>query len=157
MAKVENDVVTYETLDSAKKTLVDYRAMSGLISDDTKDGGIRKMSMDELAGKLHVHRKTLYDWQNGIPGFWLLVNQRRAEISPQSRLAQVEETWFLKARKGEWQHLNAWLVNYKPGYKTPGLKVEHEAGQSLIDLFKSAEAQRPVIEAEIREPDTTND
>lgn len=143
-------LVTYESLDAAKRTLVDFRALNGLIATDDKDAGIKKMTVDELAGKLDVNRKTLYDWQNSIPGFWEMVNQRRTEISPQSRLAKVEEVWYMKAVKGDWQHLNAWLLNYKPGYKTPAAKVEHEAGQSLIDLFKGVEQNQPhIIEARV--------
>lgn len=144
-----NNVVNYDDLEAMNKTIVDYRALSGLVTDENT-GNMRKMSMDELAGLLGVSRQTLYDRQKSIPDFWGLVNQRRQELSPQSRLAAIEETWFLKARKGEWQHLNAWLMNYKPGYKTPGVKIEHELGESLIDLFKKVEQQQPnYIEAEV--------
>lgn len=150
-----DEVVTYDTLDAAKKTLVDYRALNGLVSTDDSGTGIRKMPMEELALLLQVTRKTLYDWQNTIPDFWVMVNNRRAQISPQSRLAMVEETWYLKARKGEWQHLNAWLLNYKPGYKTPGIKVEHEMGETLADLFRKVEQQQPkVIDAEVTQSAT---
>lgn len=142
-------VVSYATLDAGKKTLVDYRALSGWVSTDDNELGVRRMTMDELAGKLGVSRQTLYDWQNNTPNFWAMVNQRRSEVSGESRLSAVEKVWLTKALKGEWQHLNAWLINYKPGYKTPTAKVEHEAGQSLVDLFRQVEQQRPVIEATV--------
>lgn len=146
--------VSYETLDDANKALVDYRALSGWISTDDNELGLRKMTVDELAGKLGVVRQTIYDRQNSIPNFWGIVNQRRSEISTESRLAAVEKIWLTKALKGEWQHLNAWLINYKPGYKTPNAKVELEAGASLVELFKQVEQeQRPVIEATVTTTD----
>lgn len=135
-------VVTYDTLDASKKTLVDYRALSGWVSTDDNELGLRKMSMDELASKLSVHRKTLYDWQNTIPNFWGLVNQRRSEISSESRLAAVEKIWLTKALKGDWQHLNAWLLNYKPNYKTPGVKVEHSITEDTADLIRELHSSK---------------
>jgi hypothetical protein len=142
--------VNFNDLDVITRTLVDYRALSGLVTDEST-GGMRKMSMEELAGLLNVSRQTLYDRQNNTPDFWVMVNNRRAVISPQSRLAAVEETWFLKARKGEWQHLNAWLINYKPGYKTPTTKITEDAVETLADLFRKVEANNKpnVIEAEV--------
>lgn len=142
--------VSYETLDTAKQALVDYRALSGYIATDDNELGLKRMSVDDLAGKLGVVRQTIYDWQNSIPNFWGIVNARRAVISSESRLAAIEKVWLAKALKGEWQHLNAWLLNYKPGYKTPTAKIEHEVGATLADLFRGVAAQHTnVIDAEV--------
>lgn len=147
----KKEVVT----DPRHQALIDYRAMNGLITDDD---GIRKMTVDDLAKALGVDRRQLYRWQDSIPDFWDLVNNRRKEISPKSRLQRVHETWYLKAVKGEWQHMNAWLMNFDSSYVVPTQKVEHEAGQSMVELMRELkDTIEPQAEKQFIEADVTHD
>ena len=132
--------------DPRYQALVDFKAVNGLRTDE--EGKMIKMSMQTLANILQVDRGTLYNWCRH-DGFWEAVNQRRKEISPRARLAKVHETWYLKAVAGEWQHLNAWLFNFDPNYRIPTQKIEHEAGDSLVEALGIARKRQQLIEGEV--------
>lgn len=135
---------------------IDFRALNGLIfdpsvPDENGDASLRKMPVGEFAKKIGVDRTTLYAWQSSIPNFWEKVNSRRTELAPQSRLAKLHETWYLKALTVKnWPVTEAWLINFDPNYKQPRQKVEHDIGSGLADLInakrKSQIAERTIID-----------
>lgn len=129
---------------------IGYRACGGMIieyDETTGNNRIRKMTMRECAEKVGVTPQTLRDWQNLIPDFWGRVSKRRAEIGSQARLELMEQKWFTKALAMEdWRITEAWLRHYKPDYKEPRAKVEHEAGNSWVALLR---AKQNAIEGEI--------
>lgn len=132
-------------LDPRYQSLIDYKAMNGLITD--QDGNMKKMPMQQLADGLGVVRDTLYTWMQR-DGFWEQVNERRKSISTKSRLAGVHETWYLRARKGEFQHLQLWLANFDPNFRMPTEKIEHEVGNGFADLIAS-HSRNKTIQAQI--------
>lgn len=136
---------------------IDYTAMSGLITDlmsetRDKDGNIvtlRKMSITEFAKLLGVHRDTLRNWRESIPDFWKRVNDRRAELSTESRLAKMHEVWYtsaLRSGKDGFKDRQLWLANFDPKFKMPAQKIEHEAGNSWAALLRK---KVKVIEGEV--------
>lgn len=136
---------------------IDYNAMSGLITDLTtdkldKDGQpavLRKMTITEFAKLLEVDRKTLRNWRETIPDFWKRVNDRRAELSTESRLAKMHEVWYLsalKSGKDGFKDRQLWLANFDPKFKMPAQKIEHEAGNSWAALLRK---KVKVIEGEV--------
>lgn len=145
---IENtaDVNPREIEDMRYAALVDFKALNGLRTDE--EGNLKKTSMQFFATMIDVDRSTLYEWMKR-PGFWDLVNSRRKDLSAGGRLTKVHETLYLKAVAGEWQHLNAWLVNFDPNYRTPTQKVEVEAGDSLAEAIGIARSRRATIEGEV--------
>lgn len=146
-------------LTEQQQAWIDYNALSGLITDNTderrSEGGeivtLRKLPIYEFAEMLGVSRETLRNWRTSIPNFWQLVNDRRKELAPHSRLMRVHETWYLKAVAGSWPHMEAWLRNFDPEYKEPRAKVEHELGDSWAALARQkviATSNPKVIDAE---------
>lgn len=135
-------------LPAQQQAWIDYRALNGLIFDaeqEASDGDfkMRKMPVGEFADKLGVSRRTLYDWQNSIPEFWVKVNARRAELAPQSRLAKLQEVWYLKAlAMNDWRITDAWLRNFDPNYREPKQKVEHDIGSGMADLINAKRQQQ---------------
>jgi hypothetical protein len=126
--------------------LIDYRALSGLVIDYDEQSGtdkIRKMKLSELAEKLSVDPRTLNNWMHQIPAFWERVAKRRTEIGSQSRLAMIEEKWFLKALEMKnWQITEAWMRHYKPDFKESKVKAELDVGDSLAELMTIAAKRR---------------
>ena len=137
------------------EALISFKALGGLITDE--EGNTAKMSMEAFAQTIDVARSTLYEWMKR-PGFWDLVNERRKEISPQSRLAKMHDVWFLSALKpgnDGYRDRVLWLANFDPNFRTPTQKHEIEAGDSLVEAIGLARARRQAIEAEvIDEPNT---
>ena len=146
------DTVRLES-DPRYLTLVDFKALNGLMTDE--EGNMVKRSMRWLAELVKVDRGTLYNWTKH-PGFWEQVNQRRGKIAPKSRLARVHETFYLKAVAGEWQFTNAYLFNYDKNYRQPTQKVEHEVGDSLAEAIGMAR-RRQAIEGEVVRESNDND
>ena len=149
--KKSTDLIQLES-DPRYLALIDFKAMNGLMTDE--EGSMVKQSMQWLADLLKVDRGTLYNWTRR-DGFWDRVNDRRKEVSPKARLAKVHETFYLKAVAGEWQFTNAYLTNYDPNYRPPTQKVEHEAGDSLVEAITAARNRRNVIEAEVVDESTS--
>lgn len=145
----------YELLTQIQQAYIDWKAVSGLITDDD---GIRKVTVDQLAAQYGIARKTFYEQTSHIPNLQELINQRRLEIAPRSRIAKVHETWYLKAVKGDWQHMNSWLYNFDPDYKVPTQKheVQHELGNTWTALAQAKIKQEP-IEGEVVDVTTGND
>lgn len=143
--------VDLKKLKDLQQLWVDYRALSGLIFDsqnfdENGNWKLRTISVSEFAQRIGVHRDTLYRWQSAIPDFWQRVNQRRQELNPQSRLAKIHETWYLKAAgMKDWRITEAWLRNFDPNYKEAKTKVEHEVGNSWAALMQN---KNHVIEGE---------
>lgn len=136
---------------------VDYNALGGLITDITderldKDGNpitMRKMSATEFAEMIGVDRKTLRRWRADIPNFWGLVNSRRQELAPQSRLQKVHEVWYLSALNPKnTRDRELWLANFDPDFKMPNQKIEHEIGDNYANLLAIA-ARDGIIEGEV--------
>lgn len=146
---------SYKMLNPIQQTYVDWKALNGLVTDDD---GMRKITLEDLAHKLQIGRRTFYDQTSHIPNLYDIINQRRIEISGKSRLQRVHETWYLKAVKGDWQHMDAWLLNFDPNYKTPKLKVEHEAGGSWASLLTKINQgdERKVIDGEVTDATGTD-
>jgi hypothetical protein len=128
-----------------QRSYVDYKAMNGLI---TTDDGIRKMPVEELAGLLGVSRRMVYKARDGVPDFWYRVNERRKELSGKERLAKVHETWYLKAVKGDFQHMQLWLANHDPEFRMPTEKVQHELGDGYADIIQSL-MKEGIIDGEV--------
>lgn len=154
----KNSPVKSESYDIALQTLIDYRALNGLITDDD---GMRKMTVDELAKMLNVSRITLYDWQNKTPDFWELVNQRRTEIAPKSRLAKMHEVWYMSALLPKnFQDRQLWLYNFDPKFRLPTAKIQHEIGDSFAEMAKMLKerdgAKPEPLEGEIIDNADTN-
>ena len=125
----------YSQLTAIQQAYVDFKALGGVITDDD---GIRKMSVDELASKMGVTRFAFYSAVKYMPNFDDLVAERRKELASKSRLSEVHKVWYLKAVKGEWQHMDAWLRNFDPGYKPANVKVEHEMSDGMADALNLA-------------------
>jgi len=127
---------------------IDYRALNGLIidgeqTDSAGDFKMRKMPIHEFADRIGVSKQTLFNWQNSIPEFWVKVNQRRIELAPQSRLAKLQEVWYLKAMAmTDWRITDAWLRNFDPNYREPKQKIEHEIGSGMADLINAKRQQQ---------------
>lgn len=147
---------------------IDYRALNGLIFDwngnEVNNKGqvtgvpMKKMTTQEFANILGVHRDTLYEWSNRIPNFSDLVNKRRIELSGRDRLAKVHEAFFLKAASGHPTLLPLWLHNFDSNFHLPTQKIEHEIGDNMAALLRQMESDKQpehnkVIEVEV----TTND
>lgn len=167
---VDYQLRPYSELTLTQQFVVDYKALNGLITLDEPEIGpdgkqrmFKKMTMTELASKLGVSRDALYKAMNSMSNFWDLVAQRRKELASESRLAVVHEAWFLKAAKGDWQHLNAYLTNFDPNYVPPTQKVEHgleNAGiTDVLDIIRERKRkQAQAIEGEVidESPKTEN-
>lgn len=145
----------YEELNYTQRMYIDWKAVNGLVlvtPDDAEDYPnmtMRKMPLTELASLCGIKPISFKDAKAAVPNFWDLVAERRKVLNGQSRLAAVHETWYLKARKGDWQHLNAWLLNFDPNYKEPRTKHEIEPGNALLDALNIARSRRQVIEGEV--------
>ncbi len=152
--------LVYENLTALQKAMIDYKVINGLVTLDEPDENgrsFRKITVQQLADDYGVSRAGMYDAKKSLGDeFWLLVQNRRQEIAPQARLAAVHEAWYLKAVKGEWLHLNAYLHNFDPNYKVPQHKVELSADDNLSALMEKARQRelesknkQPIIEAEV--------
>lgn len=147
---------TKKQLTIQQQTWIDYNALNGLVTDNLEDGidpktgsamTLRKMTIQEFAELIGVHRDTLRIWRSAIPNFWQRVNDRRRELAPTARLQLIHEKWYLNALKMKnWPVTEAWLRNFDPEYREPKQKVEHELGNSWMALF---EHKRQVIEGEV--------
>lgn len=152
----------YEQLTIAQRSYIDWKAINGLVmvqpeeEDLYPDQTMRKMKLTELAQLCCVSISAFQDVKRDVPNFWDLVAERRKVLNGQSRLAAVHETWYLKARKGDWQHMNAWLLNFDPDYKEPRTKHEIEPGNALLDALNIARSRRTVIEGEVVHEPTTD-
>lgn len=130
--------------------LIDFKALNGLITDD--EGKMKKLSMQELADMLQCDRGSLYNWMKR-DGFWKLVNERRKEISPKSRLARVHEVMYLSALKPGaegYRDRVLYLSNFDESFRMPTEKVEHSVADSWSALIESKNLDdEKVIEGEI--------
>jgi hypothetical protein len=140
---------TPQPLTMQQQAWIDYNALSGLITDMTTDAinkngqaaTMRKMPITEFAELVGVSRETLRLWRNSIPNFWDKVNDRRRQLAPQSRLQRVHEAWYLKAVKGDFQHMQLWLANFDPNFHMPTEKHDIDVGGGLADLLKLAQTR----------------
>lgn len=146
----------YAELNLTQRMYVDWKALNGLVYDQSKEGSQvvpRKMPLYELAAMCGVTVDAFYQAKASIPNFWELVAERRRELGGQSRLAQVHETWFLEAIGGSWPHMEAYLRNFDPGYKEAKQKVEHDLGEGLADALNIARERQlkahTVVEGEV--------
>lgn len=133
--EIINAPIPYSQLSYIQRAYIDWRALNGLITDED---GIRKMTLSDLAKELKVERSTIYRAIEKIPNLWDLINDRLKEIAPRSRLARVREIWYIKAAKGEFQHLQLWLANFDPDFRMPTQKHEHDASGGLADVLRIA-------------------
>jgi len=134
--KIDSDFVAipYSELNTIQQAYVDYKALGGLI---TTDDGIRKMTVDELAGMLAVDRRTVYRNRDAVPNFWDLVAERRKELVPRERLAKMNEIWYLKAMgngPSSFQYFQLWQANFNPDFRMPTEKHQVEIGNGMADL-----------------------
>jgi hypothetical protein len=124
------------TLTPQQQAWIDYKALSGIVYENDM---MRKMTVEEFATRVGVHRDTLYAWRNQIPNFWQRVDERRRELGATEWLVKMHEKWKIKALAFDnWQISEAWLINFDSSYKTPKLKVEHELGDSMADALNLA-------------------
>lgn len=144
-ASIERSVYQLSPLQLA---WIDYKALGGIVMDKENDK-MRKMTVQELADKLGVERKTLYNWRESIPGFWDRVAERRKELNSGEWLALIHEKWKLKALAFDnWPVTEAFLINFDPNYVTPKVKVEHDIGDNYTALLAAA-ARDNVIDGEV--------
>lgn len=139
-------------LSPAHQAFVDYKALGGMYLDKETDTW-RVMTMTELARRLGIDRKTLYDWRELIPGFWDRVAERRKELNAGEWLFKVHQTWKVKAAAFEdWRITEAWLRNFDRDYREPRAVVQHEAGNSwgaLLEKIEPTQASTQPIEGEV--------
>ena len=146
---------------------IEYKGMNGLVFDwngeeygqnsrgEKVGQGIpmKKMTTQEFANLLGVHRDTLYKWTNTIPDFWDRVAEARTRLSSRDRLAKVHETLYLKAVAGDKTLLPIWLANFDPNFRMPAQKIDHDVSDNLADLMKQLRSdrdqERHVVEAEV--------
>lgn len=148
--------VPFEQLTLVQRTYIDYKAVSGLITDDD---GVRKMTVEQLAQMLGVTRGAIYKAKELVPNFWEYVRARRKALGTAEKLAKIHEVWYLKAAKGDFQHLQLWLANFDPEFRMPTQKLEHEVGGGLADLLNKArerDQQQKVIEGQVSDVKPTN-
>ncbi len=145
--------VAYEDLNHVQRAYVDYKAVSGIVTDDD---GIRKMPVEELARQLGCDRKTVYRNRDMVPNFWDLVGARNKQIGNQERLAKMQEVWYLKAIGSGPQAFNyfqLWQANFNPNFRMPTEKIEHDYGNGVLDLISKA---RKIIDAEVINADPSS-
>jgi len=145
-----------EWLTWAQDQYIAYTAFGGLIPDLDGDKVAVKMTATNFAKTIGVARQTLYDWRESIPDFWELVSEKRREMGSKERLTNVWNGVYLKATTGNAEAAKLYLANFDPNFKMPAQKVEHEAGDSLVEAIGIARKRQNVIEAEIVDDATTN-
>lgn len=143
-------------LSFAQDQYISFVACGGLIPDADGDATAVKMTATLFAQKVGVARQTLYEWRESIPNFWDLVASRRKELGGKDRLIRVWNGVFLKAASGNAEAAKLYLANFDPDFRMPMQKVEHEAGDTLMEALSLARQRNPqLIEGEIiREPDS---
>lgn len=156
-----NTEITQDTADAAVQQADDisfkhdqyvaYVAFGGLIPDPDNDAIAVKMTATQFANRLGVGRSTLYEWRDSIPNFWDKVDEKRREMGGRDRLSKVWNGIFMKAASGNAEAAKLYLANFDPNFKMPAQKVEHEAGDSLVDALALARNRRDteVVEGEI--------
>jgi len=132
----------YSELTAVQQYYVDFKALNGItIEPDT--GAIKRLTVTDLADMLHVTRQAIYDSVKYVPNFWDLVDQRRKELSAQTRLANVYNAWYLMATNGKsWQATEAYIRNFGTDYKEPKQKLEHDIGDGLADALNIARERK---------------
>lgn len=157
MAKKRKADIAELTTDPRWAILIDYRALNGTIIEYSEAQGtdvIRKMPLEELASKLSVTRRTLYDWEKLIPNFWDQVRERKGVLSSQKRLSLMEDKFFLTAMTWKNPIVSIkWMEQNNPNWKDPRFKVEHEVGNSWAALLGN---KRDVIEGEVVDANPDN-
>lgn len=141
-----------ELLKPQQLLYIDFVAVGGLITEE--DGNVIVMRATQFAQKIQVSRQTLYDWQKNIPNFWDRVATRRKELGGNSRIQQVWNGVYLKARTGNPQAAALWLANFDPNFRMPAQKVEHGLDGGIADLLNKARERRRSIEGEVVESKT---
>lgn len=131
-----------------QESYITFCSIQGMVVEE--DGTIRKMTAQQFADRIGVHRDTLYDWQKRIPNFWDLVAKERKRLGGQNRVAKVYNGLFLKAAKGDAKAAAIYLANHDPNFRMPAQKVEHEAGNSWAALLQQKRKNASdVIEGEV--------
>lgn len=140
-----------------QQTWVDYCAVGGLISE--VDGSFRmsprnpkrKFTVEDLANELRVSRETLYSWSRLISGFEQRVAARRKELNSTTRVTQVWNGVYLKARSGNARAAAIFLANHDPKFKMPTNTVKHEAGNTWAKLLAKKRDRKMIQAQDIRE------
>jgi hypothetical protein len=144
--------VPYEMLSVVQRAYVDWKAIGGIVADDT---GIHRITLDELGKMCGVTSEAFRKSKNTIPNFWELVTDRRKVINSQSRLAAMHDKWFVAAAgMKNWALTEAWLINNDPNYKQPRMKVEHEMGNSWAALADAVDSSDAIEGEVVDEPKT---
>lgn len=132
---------------------VAFIATGGLIPSE--DGAGTKMTAEYFAQQLGVDRVTMWRWRKTIPNFWELVHAKRREIGGKDRLTNVWNGIYLKAAGGNPEAAKLYLANFDPSFRMPMQKVEHEAGDSLVEALGMAR-RRQIIEGEVVDGSNNN-
>lgn len=125
-----------------------YTAFGGLIPDPNGEATAVKMTAQQFADQIGMSRSILYEWRDTIPNFWERVDAKRREMGGKDRLSKVWNGIFLKAASGNAEAAKLYLANFDPNFKMPSQKIEHEAGDSLVDALTLARNRRQVIEGD---------
>lgn len=111
------------------------------MTDD--EGNVTRLTTEALAAMLGVTRTALYKAKDELPYFWDLVNERRAQIGGQTRLAKVYNGLYLKAATGNPQAVALYLANFdSENFRMPTEKHEHDVGGGLLDLLQAGRKRR---------------
>lgn len=145
----ENFVNRDDWINWSQEQYIAYTAVGGLIPDKEGKTVAVKMSAETFAKKVGVTRQTLYNWRETIPNFWEKVAAVRRDLGSKERLSQVWNGVYLKAATGNPEAAKLYLANFDPNFRMPMQKVEHEAGDSLVEALGMARKRQQLIEGEV--------
>jgi hypothetical protein len=155
---VDHEIAANAPLTLQQQTWVDFNAVGGLITEEdgsirlsntrkSKDGVAKKYNVEDLAYDLGVSRDTLYYWSRNIADFQERVDRRRKELYSSTRVTQVWNGLYLKARSGNARAADIFLRNFDDNYISPTKTVQHEAGNSWAKLL-AKKRDRKIIETQ---------
>ena len=125
-----------------------FRALGGLLTSD--EGKITRMTQDDFCVAFGVNPSTIWRLKKSVPNLRELIDQRRMQIMPLSRVTTAWNQMYLlgmqtQDKRAAVDALTRFLTQFGNLHQPPvkqEIKVEH----SLADVFGSADR---VIEGEV--------